>query len=338
MSKSVILATIGVACVIFAILLNFILEKPQNVLTTETPTQKKAELKTNSKVAVSKKDEAEVDQTVVPSFDIVRVTSGGDSVMAGRAIPGSKVEIFDQGEKIGEVFADKRGEWVFVPISPLTAGTRKLSLKMTSPEGLIKVSTADLIIVVPEKGKNISGLETNQPEQPLAIKIPKDPENHIEVLQKPSTKSSTAVTIDSVDYDDLGKLDITGKAPANSIINLYLNEKFIGRSVTNYRGLWNQTPKQKIEHGKYTVRADHVDKNGRVKSRVEVVFSRSTPLTGIKPGTLIVVESGRSLWRIARRVYGAGIRYTVIYEANKDQIKDPDMIFPGQVFSLPPKN
>jgi nucleoid-associated protein YgaU len=68
---------------------------------------------------------------------------------------------------------------------------------------------------------------------------------------------------------------------------------------------------------------------------VEVVFARSVPLSGIKPGELIVVESGRSLWRIARKTYGAGLRYTIIYEANKDQIKNPDMIFPGQVFSLP---
>ena len=132
------------------------------------------------------------------------------------------------------------------------------------------------------------------------------------------------------------KLDIGGKAPADAIINLYLNEEFLGRSNSNERGLWHQTPKRKIKHGKYTIRADHVDKNGQVKSRVEVVFARSIPLSGIKPGTLIVVESGRSLWRIARKAYGAGLRYTVIYEANKDQIKDPDIIFPGQVFSLPP--
>ncbi|MDE0941760.1 MAG: LysM peptidoglycan-binding domain-containing protein, partial [Alphaproteobacteria bacterium] len=44
-----------------------------------------------------------------------------------------------------------------------------------------------------------------------------------------------------------------------------------------------------------------------------------------------------SLWRIARRVYGSGVRYTVIYQANDSQIRDPDLIFPGQVFNLPPK-
>ncbi len=47
---------------------------------------------------------------------------------------------------------------------------------------------------------------------------------------------------------------------------------------------------------------------------------------------------GTSLWRIARRAYGDGMNYTLIYEANKDQIKDPNLIYPGQVFNLPAKD
>ncbi len=48
-----------------------------------------------------------------------------------------------------------------------------------------------------------------------------------------------------------------------------------------------------------------------------------------------IVQPGNSLWRIARRSYGEGLRYTVIYDANKDQIRNPDLIYPGQVFVLP---
>jgi nucleoid-associated protein YgaU len=51
-----------------------------------------------------------------------------------------------------------------------------------------------------------------------------------------------------------------------------------------------------------------------------------------------VVQPGNSLWRIARRSYGEGLRYTVIYEANKDHIRDPDLIYPGQVFVIPQDN
>lgn len=48
-----------------------------------------------------------------------------------------------------------------------------------------------------------------------------------------------------------------------------------------------------------------------------------------------IIRRGDNLWTIARRVYGQGIRYTTIYEANSGQIRDPDDIYPGQVFELP---
>ncbi len=49
----------------------------------------------------------------------------------------------------------------------------------------------------------------------------------------------------------------------------------------------------------------------------------------------VIIQPGNNLWRIARVVYGRGTEYTVIYEANKNQIRDPDLIYPGQVFATP---
>jgi len=41
------------------------------------------------------------------------------------------------------------------------------------------------------------------------------------------------------------------------------------------------------------------------------------------------------LWRISRRLLGEGSRYTLIFEANTNQIRNPNLIFPGQVFDVP---
>jgi len=51
----------------------------------------------------------------------------------------------------------------------------------------------------------------------------------------------------------------------------------------------------------------------------------------------VIIRRGDSLWRISRRVYGLGVRYSTIYLANQDQIRDPDRIWPGQVFKVPEK-
>lgn len=49
----------------------------------------------------------------------------------------------------------------------------------------------------------------------------------------------------------------------------------------------------------------------------------------------VIIRRGDNLWLLSRRVYGLGVRYTSIYDANRDQIRDPALIFPGQVFELP---
>ena len=64
-------------------------------------------------------------------------------------------------------------------------------------------------------------------------------------------------------------------------------------------------------------------------------FSRAEPIADTQPEPFIIVQPGNSLWRLARRAYGKGTHYTTIFQANKDQIKDPDLIFPGQVFAMP---
>ena len=47
------------------------------------------------------------------------------------------------------------------------------------------------------------------------------------------------------------------------------------------------------------------------------------------------VQPGNTLWAIARERYGEGILYVAVFEANKDLIRDPDLIYPGQIFRLP---
>ena len=49
----------------------------------------------------------------------------------------------------------------------------------------------------------------------------------------------------------------------------------------------------------------------------------------------VTVQPGYSLWRIARENYGEGVLYVQVYEANRDKIRDPDLIYPGQIFTVP---
>lgn len=47
------------------------------------------------------------------------------------------------------------------------------------------------------------------------------------------------------------------------------------------------------------------------------------------------VKKGDCLWNIAKKYYGNGAQYTKIYNANKGKIKNPNLIYPGQVLTIP---
>ncbi len=310
MNRPLLIAAIGAVVAITAIVLNFAFLQEEGDGKPETP----------AKVAETARKAAE-EKPVSPTFDVVRVNPQGEAVIAGRAVAGATVVILANGEPLGEVVADGRGEWVFVPDKPLPAGNLKLSLVMRIKD--IETPSESFVVLAVPKGA----------EKPLAVKIDKGGST---VLQKPGEgEEKRAMTVDAVDYDETGKLNISGRADPGSLVQLYLNNTFIGRAKAGNEGLWRMIPAEGVAPGLYTLRADRVDQAGRVLARVEFPFSRAEPIKDISPEAVIVVQPGNSLWRLARRRYGSGFDYTVIYEANKDQIKDPNIIYPGQVFSLP---
>lgn len=338
MTRPLLLAIFGAIVVIAAIVLNFVLEPSDEETAGPPPKTSPASPPPATKSEAAK-------PVIVPTFDVVRINPQGDTVMAGRAKPGAKVLIYDGDKVIGEVTADARGEWVFVPEKPLPPGNRELSLVMIDENGNRIKSENVVMLAVPEPGTTVAGKPSATPEQPLALKVPRSGVGGSVVLQRPRGEGGMPgnLTVDTVDYDDAGHLDIAGHAEKGAIIHLYLNNDFLGRATAaaeagSALGVWREKPDKQVAPGVYTLRADQVAEGGKVVARIEVVFARSVPLINIKPGSFVVVESGNSLWRIARRAYGSGLNYTVIYNANKNQIKDQDLIYPGQVFTLPSIN
>lgn len=287
------------------------------------------------------REEAEQMKAGIPSFDVVRINPRGDTVIAGRARPGADVKIYDGNDLKGTAKADKRGEWVFVPTEPLPPGNRELKLKAVNPDGTERESESVVVLAVPERGKDLAGKSVTNQQQPLAVLVPRDGKAPSRVLQKPVEKSGVRqgdLSVDVVDYDEKGNISISGKGRPGTTIQLYLDNRRIGQVDVIPDGNWSlQQSDEQIPPGVYQLRADAT--LGRaVVGRVEMPFSRAELPGDLAGKALVIVQPGNSLWRIARRVIGEGLKYTVIYEANRDQIRDPDLIYPGQVFTVPAVN
>ncbi len=281
-------------------------------------------------------------QPMSPKFDVVRIDPRGDAVIAGRAMPGAEVTVYDAGEPLGTVTADRRGEFVYVPDKALPSGSRELSLDATGPDGSVNQSENVVVLVVPEKGKDVAGNPAKQESEPLALLVPRQGSGGTRVLQKPSVPGSVEapggeLALDSVDYGDSGEMELTGRALPDSDVLVYLDNKPIGMVQTDSTGNWRLQPDEPVTPGVYSLRVDQ-SVAGDVTARLELPFARAEPLTDFASEAFVIVQPGNSLWRIARRTLGSGVRYTVIYTANADQIRDPDMIYPGQVFAIPTTN
>jgi len=278
---------------------------------------------------------------VVPSFDVVRIDPKGNAVMAGRAAPGADVVILDQGKEIGHATADANGEWVWVPEAPLKPGSVELGLSAQVAGQPAVQSKNTVVLVVPEPHKDIAGREAEEGTGALVLKVPNQG-GLSEVVQSPSSPGSPSdlqagrLTLDVIDYDEKGKLALGGRARPGATLRVYLDNGLLGETVTAESGRWMLRPDKPVATGDYRLRVDEIGGDGKVIARIELPFTRSEKVASAGMSS-VIVQPGNSLWRIARRSYGSGIKYTVIYEANKEQIRDPDLIYPGQVFTIPAK-
>lgn len=157
------------------------------------------------------------------------------------------------------------------------------------------------------------------------------------------------VSIDTISYSDSGDVQIAGRGAGEGFVRVYLDNAPITTSRIAADGNWRSTLPE-VDAGIYTLRVDQIDAEGEVSARVETPFKREAPErlaaamaqsdgagdeAGKAPVRRVVVQRGNTLWGIARRNYGEGILYVRVFEANRDKIRDPDLIYPGQVFTVP---
>lgn len=169
-------------------------------------------------------------------------------------------------------------------------------------------------------------------------------EDGVRVLAGPEVLD--AVAIDTISYDEEGDVALAGRGAVTEeggFVRVYLDNTPITTSRIREDGSW-QVELPEVDKGVYTLRVDEVDDEGDVKSRTETPFQREDRETLERvaeaeeagaPVRIVTVQPGNTLWQIARDRYGEGLLYVRVFNANKSDIRNPDLIYPGQVFDLP---
>lgn len=269
-----------------------------------------------------------------PVFDIVRVDPRGSAVMAGRGEPGAVIQVLaddvpirfeHDGQRTDEMPVNERGEWVIIVDEPLPAGAIQLGLLMRTASGRELRSEQVVVVSIPE----IPG--------PTPLVIVGRPGEASRVWQCPSCADSEmgSLVLETIDYDETGTVIFSGRADTGTTVRIFANSALVGEVAVGSDGRWDLQAGALLAPGVYDLQVDQVTADGLVTAVIALPFERVAPEALDLGPDSVVVQPGNSLWRLARRLYGQGVQYTVIYEANRDQIRDPNLIYPGQVFTAP---
>ena len=191
---------------------------------------------------------------------------------------------------------------------------------------------------------------TGEEPQDQQIAILRSGEDGVELVQPPTVQATAPdqVALDTIGYSNSGDVELTGRVPDGSVVRLYLDNRLVDDLAPEDDGKW-RSELEGIDPGVYTLRVDEVGADGTVVSRLETPFKREpiealqaaeeAETAGEEPPELairsVTVQKGDTLWAISRERFGDGILYVKLFEANRDSIRDPDLIYPGQIFTIP---
>ncbi len=258
-----------------------------------------------------------VEENTIPMFDIVRIEPSGNVVIAGRWMANRNISILIDSEVVATERTDANGEFVYSPTRAFEPGNYTISLIGVDPE--IKSEENVFIYISPRGYKNS-----------VSLLMTKDGST---LLQAPTLLANGDLLVSKIDYLDTGRIVVTGDALPRLRVSLSLNDKYLGfAKVSDHKhfGLGADVGQLKVGE-KYTLTIRLHDGDGRTIAQVGHTFVMPE-MTG-DDDTYYTVRQGDCLWIIARNFLRKGILFSIIAERNN--IENPDLIFPKQILQIP---
>ena len=253
----------------------------------------------------------------MPEFDIVRIDKTGHVIIAGRWSPNKNISVVVNGKIIATELTNEYGEFAYSSVRPWEPGNYTIALLGADPE--IK-SNDKVFVYVSGRGAHNS----------VSLLMTKDGST---VLQAPSVLYDGDLVVSKIDYLSGGRVVVTGNALPRLRVSLTLNGKYMGFArVSDHKHFGLGADVGELEVGKeYELGIRLHDGDGRTISHVSRKFVMPE-MTGDED-TYYTVRRGDCLWIIARNFMRRGILFSIIAERNN--IKNPDLIFPKQRLQIP---
>ena len=283
----------------------------------------------------------------IPKVDIIKVEPDGSFVIAGEGKPNSEILILEKGKIIESAKVDKSGTWAIISNKRLSSGDNLIVIDQNNQDGTHSLSREIYVTKIDKINKS----------KPMVIAIPNQDGGKIQIIQKPSKVNTSkkdqtlsvpivnklnlplkTFRVDSIFFNELGNVSIQGKANFGSYIDLYIDNTIIKKLSISSVSEWKFNSLKVFDFGQHRLKVLLRSKDNNVLKKIELPFMRVKIPEGMLPEDYVIIKPGDMLWSISYRIYGNPFKYVEIYNENKAQISNPDLIFPGQIFTLPKEN
>mgnify|MGYP005623862103 CR=1 FL=1 len=298
------------------------------------------------------------------TIDLARVKPDGAAVFAGTAAPNAKIRIFEGDILLGETIANANGEWVIVLEKSLAAGQHLISVAMERSDGTTEMADRSLAVEIYQDTETkplVALLPETATEVPVLIQSPDDVDKTKSAATaseatasgtivadaaeaapaKPQAKSQiaasqiAALAPSAIVWRDASRILISGTSRGGVRVTVNDAKGQFGEALVLADGAWQVAGSLDMDIAVNQLRFALFDDANQIIARYDLPVKARDLAKGQDGSPLVVVNKGDMLWRIAYHQLGEGVKYVDIVRRNQQDIADPDLIYPKQIFAVP---
>ena len=254
------------------------------------------------------------------TFDIIRISQDGDTIMAGKSEPNVEIFLFENKKKISSFFSDANGEWVWISDNPLTEGLKIFNIKCFNGVGK-EFESSQEIYVLGDKKSLI---------KPMVLKL--DSRNLDDINIYNTEYIDNSLTLDILNYYPKKKLTISGRAPIGTDVNIFANDILLGSVVSDFYGNWNFSSREiiNIEHSNLKLSATIAS----IKLHIDLPLSLNQLEQNILKTSSINFVKENNSWRLTRKISDNNYLYSEIFIKNSKSLSISQLLNSKKTYNL----
>ena len=254
------------------------------------------------------------------TFDIIRISQDGDTIMAGKSEPNVEIFLFENKKKISSFFSDANGEWVWISDNPLTEGLKIFNIKCFNGTGK-EFESSQEIYVLGDKKSSV---------KPMVLKL--DSRNLDDINIYNTEYIDNSLTLDILNYYPKKKLTISGRAPVGTDINVFANDILLGSVVSDFYGNWNFSSREIINIERSNLKLSATIAS--IKLHIDLPLSLNQLEQNILKTSSINIIKENNSWRLTRKISDDNYLYSEIFIKNSKSLSISQLLNSKKNYNL----